>query len=190
MGDEGAVKDILLGEYRFMQKSYELQFTHFMGVFYIWIPVVTIPVGAGILANLGSKPLAFGFLICFVAIIGVFLSAKMFDIRRSQIRYLERTNRLREALWEKYKIEDETGISPLGKGVDLVKIATTDFGLMMAVTMSAVHGTLGGVGVARIMSASPYFRCAIPSGIVFGLILSVTNILAFFWIVGHRSRVR
>src|SRR5947207_9959937 len=104
MDNQDATKDVLLEEYRFMQKAYALQFSHFMGVFYLWIPLVSLPVGAGAFANLGSRPFPLGFLLIFIAAIGLLLSAKMFDIRRSQIRYLERTNKLREVLWKQYRI--------------------------------------------------------------------------------------
>lgn len=189
MSDETAVKDILLDEYRFMQKSYELQFTHFMGVFYIWIPLVSLPVGAGVLSNLGSKPLALGFLLLFIGVLGFLVSAKMFDIRGAQIRYLKRTNELREALWKRYDIQKETQIEPLGKGVDLVRIARTDFGLTMALTMSAVHGVLIGVGIWNVLRSIQTLGCGIYLAIFGGVIFAVLNIASFLWIVGRRPRV-
>jgi len=190
MSDDGALKDVLLDEYRFMQKSYELQFTHFMGVFYFWIAVVSLPTGAAVVANLGSKPVPLGLLFCFIALIGFFLSAKMFDIRRSQVRYVERTNQLRAALWLRYKIKDETGIEPMGEGADLVKIALTDFGRTMAVTMSAVHGVLIGIGIWPLLTGLGSGQCAVPLAVGIGLIVAALNLRAFFWIVGRPPKVQ
>ncbi len=190
MGDEGALKDVLLDEYRFMQKAYELQFTHFMGVFYLWIPLVTLPVGAGVIVNLGSRPLPHGFLLLFVAAMGALLSAKMFDIRRSQVRYLVRANRIREALWRQYHVQEATGIEPLGKGADLLKIVRTDFGLAMAVTMSSVHGLLTGVGIWNLLGLilCPAFTLVL--AVVCGLTIACLNTGLFFGMLGHETKVK
>src|SRR2546426_9729747 len=94
------LKQVLFEEYKFMQKAYELQFTHFMGVFYLWIGLVTLPTGAGLFKSLDTKLSALGLVCFFVSLLGVFLSTKMFDIRRSQIRYVMRANQIRFALWD------------------------------------------------------------------------------------------
>lgn len=191
MGDEIAIKEILLDEYRFMQKSYELQFTHFMAVFYIWIPIVTLPVGAGVLANLGQRPRSLGFLFIFVAVIGILLSLKMFDIRRSQVRYLQRVNSLREALWERYAIESETKIAPLGRGVDLIHVARRDFGLIMAITMSCVHAVLVGVGVWNIFTMCSVSTCFLRfAAILCGLVFGTLNVVAFYRVIGSKPIVQ
>lgn len=190
MNDDTALKDVLLNEYCFMQKAYELQFTHFMGVFYFWIPAVTLPTSAVVLANLGSRPVPLGLLFCFIALIGFFLSAKMFDIRRSQVRYLERTNKLRGALWGRYRVEYWTGIAPMGKEADLTRIALTDFGRTMALTMSAVHGALTGIGLWNVLTGLGYDHCVLLLAVSGGLIVPGLNLGAFFWIVGHRPQVQ
>jgi hypothetical protein len=138
--DESAtLKEVLIEEYKFMQKAAELQFTHFMGVFYFWTALISLPTGAGILKSFETKDMAFGLVCLFVSLIGVFLSAKMFDIRRSQIKYLRLTNQIRFALWEIGKVYELTDprIIPMGKRqkqdgkleiVDLRQVARTDFG--------------------------------------------------------------
>ena len=190
MNENSAFREVLLNEYYFMQKAYELQFTHFMGVFYFWIPVVTLPTSAGVLANLGSRPVHLGLLFCFIALIGFFLTAKMFDIRRSQVRYLERINKLRAALWGIYEVEGRTRIAPMGREADLTRIALTDFGRTMAITMSAVHATLTGIGLWNVLTGLGYDHCTLLLAVAGGLIVSGLNLGAFFWIVGHRPQVQ
>jgi hypothetical protein len=77
--DDDKVK-ILLSEYEFLQKSFELQFNHFMAVFYFWIAVITAPISASLISNLGAqdlvKPLIYAILCFLVAFIGFFLSLK------------------------------------------------------------------------------------------------------------------
>src|SRR5215204_177361 len=87
---------ILLSEQESLQKFSELQFNHFMAVFYFWIAVITVPTSASLISNLSvtdvKKPLFYGILCFLVAFIGFFLSLKMFDIRRSQLRYIQKLN--------------------------------------------------------------------------------------------------
>ena len=193
MSDQNSTMDILLNEYSFMQKSSELHFTHFMGVFLFWTAIVTIPAGAGVFANLGmsdpSKPVVFGALCVFVTLIGVFLSAKMFDIRRSQIRYLERVNTLRIALWEKYKIEEQTKIVPMGKNVDLVQVAKTDFGMYMALIMSFIHGIIFGVGLWCLLGQMGTIWHWQSISVLVGVILFAVNFGLYFLLIGRKIKV-
>ena len=148
---------ILLSEYEFLHKSFELQFNHFMGVFYFWIAVITAPISASLISNLGAqdsvKPLIYGILCFLVAFIGLFLSIKMFDIRRSQLRYAQKLNELRAYFWQTYIKEEK--LIPLGmengKWVDVFQKARTDFGQKMALTMSLVHGILVLVGLSQLI---------------------------------------
>ncbi|MDP1624216.1 MAG: hypothetical protein Q8L64_00450 [bacterium] len=73
-------RDYLNTEYNNFQKAYEIQFTHFMGVFYFWIGVATAPVAAGLLSKHELDSPVLPILLALVAFIGLFLSAKMFDI--------------------------------------------------------------------------------------------------------------
>jgi FtsH-binding integral membrane protein len=193
MGDINNDKEFLLNEYSFMQKTYELQFNHFMNVFYFWTVIITVPTGAGIIANLGvansSNPKVFGFLCLFVSMIGFFLSTKMFDIRRSQIRYLERTNEFRIALWEKYKIEKLTKIKPMGKGVNLVDVAKKDFGMHMAWVMSLIHGVIFSVGVLYILKNSLSLAIVIVICSLLGLCLFFVNLKIYFKFITKKVKV-
>lgn len=75
-------------ELEHFQKAFELQFNHFMGVFYFWIGVVTLPATAGLLTTdkaISSVNLAL--LSLLIAIISLFASTKLYDIRCSQLKY-------------------------------------------------------------------------------------------------------
>ena len=39
---------VLLAEYGFFQKAFELQFSHFMGVFYLWAGLIGLPGYCGV----------------------------------------------------------------------------------------------------------------------------------------------
>ena len=69
------------------QKDYEIQFNHFMGVFYFWIGIVSVPATAGLLTK-KVPPENLALLSFLIAILGYFVSAKMYDVRCSQLRYI------------------------------------------------------------------------------------------------------
>lgn len=104
---------VLLAEYGFFQKAFELQCSHFMGVFYLWAGLISLPVTAGLLAlDLADDAKSLRLIVlCLVLVaLGCFLSLKMFDIRRSRLRYAVRLNDLRAALYEKCKIKEKYGL--------------------------------------------------------------------------------
>jgi hypothetical protein len=175
-------KDFLLIEYKFMEKAYELQFNHFMGVFYFWTAVVGVPITAGILTNLElndfEKLTAFGILCIVVCFLGFFVSLKMFDIRQSQFRYIKKMDEIRDYFWRINKIEENSKISHIGKNADYVKIAKTDFGMYMALIMSITHGILLSVGTYLLL-LQLYPMCNILS-ILLGIILLVVNFCLYF----------
>ena len=47
-------RDYLNAQLDYFQKASEIQFTHFMGVFYFWTLVVSAPVTAGLLTSSGE----------------------------------------------------------------------------------------------------------------------------------------
>lgn len=181
---------ILLSEQESLQKFSELQFNHFMAVFYFWIAVITVPTSAGLISNLSvtdaKKPLFYGILCFLVAFIGFFLSLKMFDIRRSQLRYIQKLNEVRAYFWNKY-FKDEN-LVPLGmengKWVDLFQKARTDFGRTMALTMSIVHGILVTVGLFQFFTyfSSLMLAASIQliniGGVIIGIVVFGIN---FYW---------
>jgi hypothetical protein len=149
----------LIADYEFMQKEIELQFNHFMGVFYFWVAVVGIPVTGSVLSTLGlenadglERRLALGLLWLFISCLGLFLSAKMFDIRRSQLRYIAQANGIRLYFWNKHQIEEKNGLKPLGKDVDLLKTVRSDFGYQMAWVMGLINGIVTAIGLYIVLT--------------------------------------
>src|SRR5439155_3144436 len=53
MVDDG--RDFLKGEYECGQKTYEVQFNHFMGVFNFWVAVITLPSAAGLIRLMATR---------------------------------------------------------------------------------------------------------------------------------------
>ncbi|MEP7134173.1 MAG: hypothetical protein ABI904_04515 [Chloroflexota bacterium] len=136
-------QDYLKAELDFFQKEKEIQFTHFMGVFYFWTAIVTAPITAGLLTtgNLKSGPLPI--LLLVVAIVGMFLTLKMYDIRCSQLIYTDKMNKTRgiyfikikEYLPESYKL-------PYLPDENLRGTALKDFGMWMARIMSLMNSVI------------------------------------------------
>jgi hypothetical protein len=193
MANDADKKDeFLLTEYEFMEKAYELQFNHFMGVFYFWIVVVGAPISAGILTTLGlegsQKFTALGILCIFVSLLGVFLSAKMFDIRHSQLRYVKKLNEIRDHFWQTYKIEETNKLVHLGKNADLAKTAKTDFGTHMAWIMSLIHVSLVCFGSWFILLHLSDSVLMLLLSILFGVIMWVLNFRLYFRIVVNKLK--
>ena len=102
---EKDARDYLNAEIGYFQKAAELQFTHFMQVFYFWTAIVTAPITAGLVfanAEITAHPV-FPIFLALIALLGWFLSAKMFDIRCSQLKYLANINDTRGALYDGIK---------------------------------------------------------------------------------------
>lgn len=139
-------------EYEAWHKSYEIQFTHFMGVFYFWVAVVTFPATAGLIASQYQFPKPyFALLLCILALIGFFLAAKMFDIRCSQLKYVRYMNEARYHLYLDAKTELPDDYNPpFGRDFNARKVALRDFGLFMAIIMSAVNAAYLGYAVYLI----------------------------------------
>jgi hypothetical protein len=162
----------LISEYEFLQKVFEIQFNHFMGVFYFWVALITAPLTAGLLSD-PSLSTVLGVLFISVASLGFFLSAKMFDIRKSQLRYAQKMNEIRTFFWHKYKIEEKHQLLPLGKNANLARISTTDFGMYMALIMSIVHGGL-------FLFSSRIFSINFAVSLLIGLSVSLINFGLYF----------
>ena len=77
---EKDARDYLHEELSYFEKSAEVQFTHFMQVFYFWTAVVTAPITAGLLVKQGADAFQFALplILVLIAPLGWFLSAKMF----------------------------------------------------------------------------------------------------------------
>ncbi len=152
MTDEA--REFLRGEYDALHKmAYESQFNHFMGVFYFWIAVVTFPATAGLIASSGTFE-QFGSLLVLLAILGAFLSTKMFDIRCSQLKYIVMMNEIRYHLHSDVKNDLPRDFDlPFDRNADLRKVALTDFGMAMAVVMSLVNGAYA-FSAAKLLGAS------------------------------------
>ena len=106
------------------------------------IAVVTFPATAGLIA--GTTTLGdgkFGLLLVLLAILGVFLSAKMFDIRCSQLKYIVKINEVRYHIHVEVKsaLPKDFNLT-FDRDVNLRQVALTDFGMAMAVVMSLVNG--------------------------------------------------
>lgn len=183
------MKSFLLTEYDLLEKEYELQFDHFMKVFYFWIAVVSAPMTAGIVANLGLQEQqslnAFGILCVVVAVLGIFVSLKMFDIRQSQWGYIQDMNRIRKFFWEKLAIPFETKLSRISKKPDCAAdLLKSDFARWMALIMAFIHGALLFVGMSILLSfVCPCCPWQYVSSAVVAILALVLNWRAYYWLV-------
>jgi hypothetical protein len=172
-------RDYLNAEFDYFQKSYEIQFTHFMGVFYFWTIVVTAPVTAGLLSKDNLNTPAFPILLGFVAFIGLFLAAKMFDIRCSQLRYISTMNRVRSALYQDSKDDLPKNYEiPFPPSTNLRRTALTDFGMVMAITMSALDAALFGFAAPPLLQNDTGFSWWAFG--IFGIIGILTYLILVF----------
>ncbi|MCK4823460.1 hypothetical protein KA005_47350 [bacterium] len=176
-------KDYFIAEYEAWLKSYEVQFTHFMGVFYFWVAVVTFPATAGLIANqhhLSSGN--FALLLYFLALIGFFLLAKMSDIRCSQLKYVRNMNEARYHLYKDAKEELPDSYDPrYVRNLNVREIALTDFGLIMAIVMSAVNAAY--TGYASYLSSGATSRST-----WYGVCAWVFGFLIYFCFVWFKLR--
>ena len=180
MGDKG--DEYLRGEYEFFQKAYEVQFTHFMGVFYFWIAVVTFPATASLFGKDTSMTgQQVGYILGLIAFMGVFLSAKMFDIRCAQLIYSNELNYLRKHLYMKAKGEVPEGYTLRfdPATTNLRRVAFADFGMWMAVAMSLVNGTYAGLFANLVWQS---FWISSPLGIA----TFILNLGLYRWFVRKR----
>lgn len=122
-------------------KAYEVNFTHFMGTFYFWTGIMTLPATAGLLAkDTIMTPIAFSSLFGLLAILGIFLTAKMYDIRCSQLKYIHFVDHARHYLYKEVKTRlPKEYKHPFDTDNNLWHIALTDFGMIMAIVMSLVN---------------------------------------------------
>ncbi len=163
--------DYLKNELEYFQKAAEVQFTHFMQVFYFWTVVVTAPITAGLLVTPGSftsDKSALPIILVLIAFIGWFLAAKMFDIRCSQLRYISKINFVRAAMFDEVKDHLPKGyIPPFLPETDLRDEAFKDFGVLMAIAMSAIDGVCLGFGLPLLQGKTTFSWCfSIPYFIV------------------------
>jgi hypothetical protein len=174
---------VLMTEYGFFQKAFELQFSHFMGVFYLWTGLIGLPVTAGLLLSVDTADRAKSLrlvVLCLVLVaLGWFLSLKMFDIRRSQLRYATRLNDVRVALYKASKIQEKYNLEPYGAGVNLVDTARKDFGMTMATVMALCHGVLAAAAGWLLVSNAPWFAVRLMP-LALGLIVCFANRAMYF----------
>jgi hypothetical protein len=146
MGD--AVREYFKTELEHFQKAYELQFNHFMGVFYFWIGVVTLPSTAGLLTTGKNIPLEnLALLSLLIAIVSLFTSLKMFDIRCSQLIYTFHMNEIRHQIYDALQKEIPSYEHPFPNSTDLRDRAHQDFGAIMAFVMSVVNAIFFGFSI-------------------------------------------
>jgi hypothetical protein len=150
--------DFLSSELNYFQKLSEERFSHFMQVFYFWTAIVTAPITAGLILNQGAftSNAAFPFFLFLIAILGWFLSAKMFDIRCSQLGYINDLNYIRRRFYIGLHKDFQTSyiIPQFDKNLmakDLRDAAKHDFGIWMAITMSILDGVYFGVGLYLLL---------------------------------------
>lgn len=135
-------REYLNNQFNYFQKVSELQFDHFMKVFYFWTIIVTAPLSAVLVSDTSkiNSP-TFGILLLLIGSTGVFLTGKLFDIRGSQLRYIAQINQIRYIFEAEIKINDKLyfyeSLFPPCK--NLQNTAYTDFGMNMAFTMSFIN---------------------------------------------------
>ena len=180
---DNKLKDYFIAEYEAWLKSYEVQFTHFMGVFYFWMAVVTFPATAGLIASQHQlSPGKFALLLHFLALLGFFLLAKMSDIRCSQLKYVRNMNEARYNLYEYAKQKLPANyVPPFAKNPNVRKIALTDFGLIMAIAMSAVNAAY--TGYALYLNSGDAYR-----SICYGAYAWGVGFLIYFCFVWFKLR--
>jgi len=181
-------EDFLISDYEYFQKGFELWANHFMGVFYLWAGAVIIPTSAGsLLTDLGvpgsDRSWVFALICIGVALIGAFISLKMFDIRKAQLNYIAQMNLIRASAYEKLGITERFELQPYGKGSDLKAVSRRDFGLVMAIVMSLVNGIILSVGIAMLALSYGPGRFAFLIGCVGGAVLMALNLSGYFRLV-------
>lgn len=169
---EKDARDYLHEELSYFEKSAEVQFTHFMQVFYFWTAVVTAPITAGLLVKQGADAFQFALplILVLIAPLGWFLSAKMFDIRCSQLTYISKVNYYRDMLYKGVKdhLSKEYKL-PFPPDTDLRKKALTDFGLWMAITMSGLDAVYLGFGIPMLQNKNVFNWCIFFTFFIFGI---------------------
>jgi hypothetical protein len=182
--------EYLIAELNIYQKAYKIQFTHFMNVFYFWTAVVTAPVT--VLTSSGNTNQSyFPLLLILIAILGFFLSLKMFDIRCSQLRYTSDMNFLRHFLYKEVKgnlPENYEHLYP--PDTNLRKTARKDFGKWMAIIMSLLDSTYFCFGLILLQAgfslASAYHIIIIILFVIFSIIFCYFGIWIYFHFVNQK----
>ena len=177
---EKVARDFLNKEFDYFQKLAELQYTHFMQVFLFWTAVVIAPITAGLLVehSNGASSTNLPILLVGIAVLGFFIAAKMFDIRCSQLTYIATLNYFRAYLYEDIKDHLPKSYKHQFPPEDLRKKALNDFGIIMAFTMSVVHGFYLGYGLPRLLLCQSNFdwqificSCLVGIGMYFLILL-------------------
>jgi len=189
--DSAGRDDFLISDFEFFQKGFELWAKHFMGVFYLWTGVVIIPTtAASLLSDLGvgqgERNWLFGLICMGVAILGWYISLKMFDIRRAQLTYAQQMNRIRKEAYKKMGITSRYGLHPYGSDADLKETSKSDFGKYMAVVMSAVHGSLMVIGFSCILLHVWLTPWVLVPGVLLGFLLFQRNYGSYFRMVTNK----
>jgi hypothetical protein len=173
------VRDYFQREYEAFLKSYEIQFTHFMGVFYFWITIVTFPATAGLIAK--EHALSednFILLLRLLAGLAFFVAAKMYDIRCSQLKYIKFKNDAQQQLYNLIPENDRPkDYTPTGRNFKPRKAALLDFGIMMAIIMSLVEAAY--IGYAEFLKTTNMIQAIEYSFVIwiFGIIVYILFVL-------------
>ena len=164
------IRDYYKIELEHFQKSYELQFNHFMGVFYFWIGVVTLPATAGLLTTEKAIPsFNLALLSLLIAIVSLFASTKMFDIRCSQHKYTFIINDIRQQHYDAVHEGIPSYSHPYPNTTNLREEARKDFGAKMAFVMSLVNAIFLGFSIH----------------LFFGVILFSAGALLLWFLIGY-----
>lgn len=166
-------REYLNNQFNYFQKLSELQFDHFMRVFYFWTIIVTAPLSAGLVSDISqidSQP--FGILLLLIGLIGIFLTVKIFDIRGSQLRYIAQINQIRYIFETEIKKNDKRyfyqSLFPPWK--DLRETAYEDFGMKMAITMSFINAIFLGFALRVLVNSNIVGLLTFAVAVSFGII--------------------
>jgi hypothetical protein len=112
----------------------------------------------------------------------------MFDIRNSQLRYVQKMNEIRDYFWQTYKIEETNKLIHLGKNADFAKTAKTDFGMHMAWIMSLIHGSLLCFGSWFLLLHLSNSALILLSAILLGIITWILNFRLYYRMVVNKLK--
>lgn len=110
--------------------------------------------------------------------LGLFLSAKMFDIRCSQLKYISEINQIRGILFKDIKGDSLKGYkTSFPPNKNLRHVALKDFGRTMAITMSALEAVFFGFALHLLQGKSGFNYCGAILFFIIGLAIYILFIL-------------
>jgi hypothetical protein len=159
----------------------------FYGVFIYGLALVGPATAATLLSNLLVPPAQqswlLGGIFAGIAVAAWFVTSKMFDIRKAQLKYLGVVNDLRKRAYSAHKIEEkyapgsEGGLKPYAVDGRMSNVAQRDFGSIMAIVMSLLNGAYLLIGVELILSGYSFPGWVnIVSGVVLGAMFASVNL--------------